>query len=116
MRCSRGDADMLSEVGRPDRFRFFVLSCRDPKSDFRLPLVDALRRHHETYYIWLKRRPVVSGPNANDAAVEMSLLSFLRFIRTFKQDDRTNVYFNSTNTYFPGATVILRLIATAGLW
>jgi hypothetical protein len=116
MQCSRDDTGMPSESGSPERFRFFVLTCRDPKSDFRLPLVDALRRHHETYYIWLRRRPVVSGPKANDAAVQMSLPSFLRFVRRFRQDDRINVYFNSTNTYFPGSTIILRLLATAGVW
>jgi hypothetical protein len=99
-----------------ERFRFFVITCRDPKSDFRLPLVDALRRDYETYYIWLRRRPVVSGPRAGDAPVEMSLTAFLRFIRRFRPDGVINVYFNSTNTYFPGMTVVLRRIATAGIW
>jgi hypothetical protein len=107
---------MPSDASRPERFRFFVLTCRDPKTDFRLPLVDALRRHHEVYYIWLRRRPVVSGPAANGAAVEMSLLELFRFVRRFRRDDRINVYFNSTNTYFPGLSTALRMIATAGVW
>ena len=55
---------MPSDARPPERFRFFVFTCRDPKSDFRLPLVDALRHHYETYYIWLRRRPIVSGPTA----------------------------------------------------
>jgi hypothetical protein len=107
---------MSSESRQPEPFRFFVFTCRDPKSDFRLPLVDALRYHYETYYIWLRRRPFVSGPKSGDAATEMSLLDCLRFIRRFRQDDKINVYFNSTNTYFPGLSAILRLLATAGVW
>ena len=107
---------MPSKPLRNARFRFFVFTCRDPKTDFRLPLVDALRRHHQTYYIWLRRRPVVSGPDADSAAVEMSLADLLRFIWRFKRDDATNVYFNSTNTYFPGMSVALRLVATPGIW
>ena len=98
-------------------FRFFVFTCRDPKSDFRLALADALRQNHETYYIWLKRRPLVAGPKSNDAVIEMSLLDFLRFMWRFKPDEKVNVYFNSTNTYFPVFTALLRLIvATAGVW
>jgi hypothetical protein len=107
---------MPSDSRYSGRFRFFVFTCRDPKSDFRLPLVDALRRHCETYYIWLRRRPVVSGPGPNGAAVEMSLPGLLGFIRRFRHDDSINVYFNSTNTYFPGMTIVLRLMATAGVW
>ncbi len=104
-----------SEVGLP-HFRFFVLTCRDPKSDFRLPLVDALRQHFDTYYIWLRRRPIVAGPSQDAVPVEMSVTKFLRFIRGFRRDQSTNVYFNSTNTYFPGMTVALRLIAADGIW
>jgi glycosyltransferase involved in cell wall biosynthesis len=101
---------------RSDRLRFFVFTCRDPKSDFRLPLVDALRRDFETYYVWLRRRPIVYGPHADDAATEMSMARFLGFLHQFRRDDRINVYFNSTNTYFPAVCAVLRMIATAGVW
>lgn len=101
---------------RSERFRFFVFTCRNPKSDFRLPLVDALRHDHDVYYIWLRRRPVVSGPGPNDTSQEMSLAALLSFIRGVRQDDRINVYLNSTNTYFPGMTIILRTLAAAGVW
>ena len=107
---------MPSNPRQPERFRFFILTCRDPKSDFRRPLVDALRNHSETWYIWLRRRPIVSGPSANDAPVEMSLRSLVLFFRRFRQDGTVNVYLNSTNTYFPGLTVLLRLTAPAGVW
>jgi hypothetical protein len=101
---------------RPERFRFFVFTCRDPKTDFRLPLVDALRREHETYYIWLRRHPIVSGPGANDSPVEMTLAALFRLMRRFRGDDRRNVYFNSTNTYFPGLVACIRAVAPSGIW
>lgn len=107
---------MQPECLKPVPFRFFVFTCRDPRTDFRLSLVDALRHHHETYYIWLRRRPVVSGPEATRPAVEMSLSGFLRFIAGFRQDKKINVYFNSTNTYFPGLITMVRMIATTGVW
>ena len=113
---SRQSASRQSELRGPEPFRFFVFTCRGPNSDFRLPLVDALRQHYETYYIWLRRRPVVSGPTMDDRPLEMSLPALLRFIRRFRRDDRINIYFNSTNTYFPGMSTVLRLIAAPGVW
>jgi hypothetical protein len=101
---------------QPEQYRFFVLTCRDPETDFRLPLVDALRRHYETYYIWLRRHPVVSGPGADDAPIEMSVFGLLRFMRRVGRDDRTNVYVNSTNTYFPTTITGLRAFAAPGVW
>jgi hypothetical protein len=99
-----------------EQYRFFVLTCRDPKTDFRLPLVDALRRHYETYYIWLRRHPIVSGPGPGDVPAPMSLLDLLRFMRRSRRNDRTNVYFNSTNTYFPTTITGLRALAAPGVW
>jgi hypothetical protein len=101
---------------RVERFRFFVFTCRSAKSDFRLPLVEALQERYETWYIWLKRRPVVAGPQHDSAPVEMALPQFLRFMAQFRRDEKINIYFNSTNTYFPGTVVCLRAIATAGVW
>ena len=46
----------------------------------------------------------------------MSLPDLLRFIRGLRRDETINVYFNSTNTYFPGMTILLRSIAASGLW
>ena len=97
------------------RMRFFVFTCRDPRTDFRLPLVEALRHQHETCYIWLRRRPVVSGPE-RETTTEMSLLKLLLFVRRFRRDGKVNVYFNSTNTYFPILTFILRVVARPGVW
>nr|WP_294505020.1 hypothetical protein [uncultured Rhodopila sp.] len=101
---------------RVEKFRFFVFTCRKAASDFRLPLAEALSRDYETYYIWLKRRPIVSGPRGCDQPVEMNLLRFLMFMLGFGRDDKVNIYFNSTNTYFPGVMVFLRCFVTAGVW
>nr|WP_294520960.1 hypothetical protein [uncultured Rhodopila sp.] len=101
---------------RVEKFRFFVFTCRKAASDFRLPLAEALGRHYETYYIWLKRRPIVTGPGRGDAPVEMNLLRFLLFMLGFRPDDKVNIYFNSTNTYFPGIMLFLRCFTTAGVW
>ena len=101
---------------RSEPFRFFVFTCRDPRSDFRLPLVDALRRDFETYYVWLRRRPLVCGPRRGDAMQEMPLTAFLQFMRGFRRDERINVYFNSTNTYFPAMSMLLRGMMPKGIW
>jgi hypothetical protein len=97
-------------------FRFFVFTCRDPRSDFRLPLVEALRGRYETHYIWLKRRPVITKPDAVQSPVEMSLLAFLRFARRIRADKRVNIYFNSTNSSFPGLTLLLQWLMRPGVW
>jgi hypothetical protein len=99
-----------------ERFRFFVFTCRKAASDFRLPLAEALGQRYETWYIWLKRRPIVTGPRQGGAPQEMPLLRFLMFMIRFRRDDKVNVYFNSTNTYFPGIMSFLRCFATAGVW
>jgi hypothetical protein len=112
------NASMPLEPGTsaPAGFRFFVFTCRDPRSDFRMPLVEELRSRYETYYIWLKRRPAVTRPGTAGTPEEMSLIGFLMFIRRIRADNRINVYFNSTNTSFPITTLLLKLIASAGVW
>lgn len=101
---------------RTERFRFFVFTCRKAASDFRQPLAEALGQHYETWYIWLKRRPIVTGPQQGGVPREMALFRFLMFMFRFRRDDKVNVYFNSTNTYFPGIMLFLRCFATAGVW
>jgi hypothetical protein len=99
---------------KPVSFRFFVLTCRNPDSDFRRPLVEVLRHRFETWYVWLKRRPVVTGPD--DIPVEMSFFEFLVFMRARARDATVPVYFNSTNALYPKITALLRLISPPGLW
>ena len=98
--------------------RFIVFTCRDPSTDFRRPLVDALRRRgHEVHYIWLKRRPLVSGPAAGDLAVPMSLASCLRYLRRVTTArERANIYFTTTNLCFPILILALKAICRPGVW
>ena len=83
---------------QPQQFRFFVLTHRDPRYDFRRPLVDALRQRYDTYYVWLNQRAVISGPNQNDPPVEMSLTQLAGFFLRFRRKDKINIYFNSART------------------
>ena len=98
------------------QFHFFIITCRNPANDFREPLVEALSAYGPTTYIWLRRRPIVYDPSCGAAPNEMSLSRFLGFMTQRRTDGAIPVYFNSTNTYFPGLTVLLRLIAPPGVW
>jgi hypothetical protein len=98
------------------RFRFFVFTHRNPSSDFRRPLVEALRQRYDTYYIWIKRRPMMSGPREDSLAIEMSPMELVRFFWRFRCNRTVNIYFNSTSTAFPIFTAFLRLIAQPGVW
>jgi hypothetical protein len=101
---------------QPQQFRFFVLTHRDPRYDFRRPLVEALRQRYDTYYVWLNQRPVISGPDQNDPPVEMSLTQLAGFFLRFRRKDKINIYFNSASTAWPFYLPFLRLIANTGVW
>jgi hypothetical protein len=96
--------------------RFFVFTCRNPESDFRRPLVEALRQYHDVYYIWMRRRPVVSGPDHASPASEMSLARVIKFLARHSAKGKINVYFDSTDTCFPGLMLFIRLAARRGVW
>lgn len=98
------------------RFHFFVITCRDPATDFRRPLVEALSAYGPTTYIWLRRRPVVYDSMSGGTRQEMSIGQFMAMMARRRDDGAIPVYFNSTNTYFPRTTLILRLIAPRGIW
>jgi hypothetical protein len=97
------------------RFRFFVFTNRDPRFDFRRPLVEALRRRYETYYIWLKPQPVISGPSEHDPVVEVSIKELVWLFVRYRYRDKVNIYFNSTEN-FPLLTAFIRVIAVPGIW
>ncbi len=105
------------------RFRFFIFTGRNPSTDFRRPLVEALRRlNYETYYITSEseytfdRRPWVSGPSEHDPLVEMSRWELLNFFLRFRRGDKINVYFNSTSTAYPFLSLLLKIVARRGVW
>jgi hypothetical protein len=97
--------------------RIFVLTCRDEKIDYVRLLASALQdRGVETYYIWLRRRPIVAGPTAAALPKGMSFLRFLMFLMSFDRRDAVNIYFNSTSTSFPWISLLIRLLAAPGVW
>jgi len=101
-----------------DALRFLVFTCRDPRTDFRLSLVEALRhRGYEVHYVWLKRRPLVLGAGPGDAPQPLNLLALLRYLRR-RSAVRThaNVYFTTTNLCFPSLIFALRALCAPGVW
>jgi hypothetical protein len=100
----------------PTNLRFFVFTCRNPDSDFRRPLVDALRKYHEVYYIWMRRRPIVSGPDHASPASDMSLAGLAGFLARDRDSEKINIYFNSTDTCFPGLMLFIQSVARRGVW
>jgi glycosyltransferase involved in cell wall biosynthesis len=97
-------------------WHILLLTCRNPETDFRLPLAEALQSlGHDVYYIHLKRRPVVISMGGKDPRVEFSIFAFLLYaFRRFRPLSPLLV-FNSTNLVFPGLSRLLRLIC-GGFW
>lgn len=93
-----------------------MFTCRKPDVDFRLGLVQALRRDFEVWYVRLKRIPIVAGPHEHDTARSMPFIGLLRWLRKQPNDGKVPVYFNSTNTIYPYVTALLRLVAPRGVW
>lgn len=98
------------------RFHFTILTCRDPDTDFRQPLAEALTGFGPVTYVWVRRRPVVYDAALGPGPHVMGLPQFLAFMVRRRPDDAIPVYLNSTNTYFPGLSLLLRLITPTGLW
>lgn len=97
-------------------FRIFVFTCRDPSSDFRRPLVDALRRCHEVYCIRMRRRPVISGPDQASPAFEMSLAELVKRLARRCRDGGIDIYFDSTDASLPAVMLFIRSVARRGVW
>jgi hypothetical protein len=100
----------------PRPIRIFLFTCRPRSTDFRLPLAQALGANYETWYIFLKRRPIVQPPDESAAAIEMSLWAFLVWYFRKSHERTANLYLNSTNTAFPGVISVLWLIGGRGVW
>jgi len=96
--------------------RFIVFTCRDVKTDFRWPLAEALRARHETWYIWLRRRPRLLRPGADAEFEDISFPALLALLMRLTRTKAVNAYLNTTNTSFPFIIVLLRLLCGRGLW
>jgi hypothetical protein len=104
------------EKNEPKSFRVFLFTCRDATTDFRIPLVDALRDNYATYYIRLRKRPIITGPRKSDQFTETSLYKLFTFISSFRNDNKVNIYFVSTNTSFTLLLTLMRLLLPRGIW
>jgi len=100
----------------PRPIRIFLFTCRPRRTDFRLPLAQALSVDYETWYIFLKRRPIVQPPDETARATEMSFWAFLGWYFRKSHEGTANLYLNSTNTAFPGVIAALWLIGGRGVW
>lgn len=102
--------------GLAPRWCIFLLSCRDPMVDFRLPLayeLDALG--HDVFYVVLRRRPTVVHLSAKADPQEMNLSAFIYFMTRTCRSAPKCLVFNSTNLLFPGLSLILKWLS-GGLW
>jgi hypothetical protein len=105
-------------VGGQTPFRIIVLTCREPRTDFRLPLVEALRRKgHEVHYVRLGRRPMIAGRSDADGVGSTSLTACIRYLRRVTMGKNlSNIYFVTTNLLFPTLILALRVICAPGIW
>lgn len=99
------------------RFRFFVLSCRDPQTDFRAPLANALRdRGHEVYYVRFEGRKFAVESGRSRPTESFGLWQLIGSMRRLTQDGVPAVYFNTTNLRHPILTVVLKFCVGRGIW
>lgn len=91
-----------------------LLTCRDPRTDFRRPLAEAFAAlGHEVFYLWLKRRPLLTDLT-HGTIRELSARQTLGFARSLRQKPDLLVL-NSSNLAFPFASLLLRTLA-GGQW
>jgi hypothetical protein len=98
------------------RMRFIILTRRDPSTDFRRSLADALRDEGYPCYVTLVRRMlVVDGPHEGDPTSRMSPIGFLKFIRNLNRGE-TLVVIDSLNLGDPLFCLVIRMILSKAIW
>jgi hypothetical protein len=96
--------------------RFIILTRRDPSTDFRRSLADALRNEGVPCYVILVRRMlVVEGPHEGDPTLRLSPLNFLNFLRKLNQGE-TTVVIDSLNLGDPLFCLIIRVLLSKAIW
>jgi hypothetical protein len=96
--------------------RFFFLSVRDPKTDFRRDLVAALRElGHQVTYIRLARNCFVDGPEFSSEKTCSPVKVAWWMLRACFSKQRVAV-FNTVNLGFPGFCTLLRLLSWRAVW
>ena len=96
--------------------RFFFLSVRDPKTDFRRDLVAALRRlGHQVTYIRLARSCFVDDPELGADHTCSPVRVAWWMLKTSFSKQRV-VVFNTVNLGFPGFCTLLRVLCWRAAW
>jgi hypothetical protein len=103
-------------TNRGQHWQIVLLTCRDPATDFRLPLAEELNAlGHDVFYIYLKRRPLLVRMGSEETRREFSLVEFLKFMPRQFRTTRPLLFFNSTNLVFPVLSIMLRVLC-GGVW
>jgi hypothetical protein len=98
------------------RLKFFFLSVRDPKTDFRRELVTALRQlGHQVVYVRLARRCFVDNPEIGSERFVSPLIICWWMFATCYSRQRT-VVFNTVNLGFPVFCTFLRILSWRTVW
>jgi hypothetical protein len=98
------------------KWRILLLTCRNPATDFRLPIARALQQlGHDVCYVYLKRKPVVVELANPGERMEMSIPGLLSYLMRHVRPARPLLVFNSTNLVFPLFSRLLRAVV-GGIW
>jgi hypothetical protein len=96
--------------------RFIILTRRDPSTDFRRSLADALRAEgYPCYVILVRRMLVVEGPHEANPTLRLSPIRFLKFIRKLNPGE-TTVVIDSLNLGDPLFCLVIRVILSKAIW
>jgi hypothetical protein len=106
-----GDA---GEAGTDAGCRILVLSCRDSRTDFRVPLATAFRQSgYETCYLNISERSRKLADNVEKAGkLSFAIVEAWHFTRT----DKVNLIIDSTNLTHPFLVAILRIVVRRAIW
>jgi hypothetical protein len=102
--------ELARPIGPAAFWTIIVLTVRDPRTDFRLPLARELARlGHKVLYVFLKRHPTVT--RLSPAPSETRRMNIPALVGEL----RRTLVLNSNNLVMPALSVLLRLLVP-GLW
>jgi hypothetical protein len=96
--------------------QFLVLTRRDPNTDFRRALVEALRDEgHDSFVVLVRKTLIIEGPRANSPTLRLSPFKFLGFARALVKNDAT-VIIDSLNLGDPLICLLLKGLLRPSRW
>jgi hypothetical protein len=102
--------------GAAGPWRILLLTCRSPRTDFRLSLAQELQAlGHDVTYAFVKRNPVITEMKAPDSARVISMSHFLSYVRVIFSNKSWCLVFNSTNLVAPMLCHVIKKLC-GGLW